>query len=162
MTLVIAIHATQEGQPVAKQVAAQWQNGEDWHGQRWQAQRGELPTRIESATRKERAKNVERTQPATCDTSRQMISEAFGFAPNLSTSGLWSLWVEPVHDAVSGTGATMATGGPYLDSTWHFWLTKKGLRGFLLFSSQICTGMITQSQVTGVLDPHWHQRKACW
>ena len=22
-------------------------------------------------------------------------------------------------------------GGPYLDSTWHFWLTKKGLRGFL-------------------------------
>ena len=53
-------------------------------------------------------------------------------------------------------------GGPYLDSTWHFWLTKKGLRGFLLFSSQICTGMITQSQVTGVLDPHWHQRKACW
>ena len=103
---MIAIHATQEGQPVAKQVAAQWQNGEDWHGQRWQAQRGELPTGIESATRKERAKNVERTQPATCDTSRQMISEAFGFAPNLSTS------VEPVHDAVSGTGATMATGGP--------------------------------------------------
>ena len=91
VTLVIPIHATQEGQPVAKQVAAQWQNGEDWHGQRWQAQRGELPTRIESATRKERAKNVERTQPATCDTSRQMISEAFGFAPNLSTSGLWSL-----------------------------------------------------------------------
>ena len=88
VTLVIAIHATQEGQPVAKQVAAQWQNGEDWHGQRWQAQRGELPTGIESATRKERAKNVERTQPATCDTSRQMISEAFGFAPNLSTSGL--------------------------------------------------------------------------
>ena len=64
VTLVIAIHATQEGQPVAKQVAAQWQNGKDWHGQRWQAQRGELPTRIESATRKERAKNVERTQPA--------------------------------------------------------------------------------------------------
>ena len=39
---------------------------------------------------------------------------------------------------------------------------KKAWEGFLLFSSQICTGMITQSQVTGVLDPHWHQRKACW
>ena len=39
---------------------------------------------------------------------------------------------------------------------------KKAWEGFLLFSSQICAGMITQSQVTGVLDPHWHQRKACW
>ena len=72
----------------------------------------------------------------------------------LSRTSPWRSIRNRCHD---GNGGTLLRF--YLAFLAH---PKKAWEGFLLFSSQICTGMITQSQVTGVLDPHWHQRKACW